>query len=92
LDIRFLIATARTLSGDIRAASGERVEARRDWSSALSILPRGEAEMPIVLAQRAILMRRLGDEAGARALAARLDRIGYRHPDFVKSFNQGART
>jgi tetratricopeptide (TPR) repeat protein len=92
MDIRFLIATARTLSGDIRAASGERVEARRDWSSALSILPRGEAEMPIVLAQRAILMRRLGDEAEARALAARLDRIGYRHPDFVKSFNQGART
>jgi hypothetical protein len=45
-----------------------------------------------VLSRRAILMRRLGDSAGARALASRLDRMGYRHPDYVKAFNQGART
>jgi hypothetical protein len=77
--------------GDIRAANGQRAGARRDWQSARAVLPPGEGEAPVILAQRAILMRRLGEEAGARALAARLDRIGYRHPDYVKSFNQGAR-
>lgn len=91
-DIRLLIAAARTLLGDIRAATGNRDQARRDWLGAQAALPRREAEAPVVLAQRAILMRRLGDESGARSLADRLDRIGYRHPDYVKSFNQGART
>jgi hypothetical protein len=63
-----------------------------DWLAAQAALPRGDAEAPQVLARRAILRRRLGDEPGARALADRLDRIGYRHPDYVKAFNQGART
>ena len=54
------------------------------------MLPPGEAEAPLVLSRRAILLRRLGDGPGARALAARLDRIGYRHPEYVKAFNQGA--
>lgn len=91
-EARLSIAAARALLGDVRAAAGDRPGARREWLAAQAILPPGAVESPIVLAQRAILARRLGDEAGARALAARLDRIGYRHPDFVKSFNQGART
>lgn len=90
-DTRTLIAAARTMIGDIRAANGQPAQARRDWLDARAILPRSGGEAPVILAQRAILMRRLGEEAGARALAARLDRIGYRHPDYVKSFNQGAR-
>jgi hypothetical protein len=91
-DTRLAIATAHALVGDIRAATGDRAGARREWLTAQAGLPRGEAEAPTVLARRAILLRRLGDEPGARALAARLDRIGYRHPEYVKAFNQGART
>jgi tetratricopeptide (TPR) repeat protein len=91
-DTRLAIATAHALVGDIRAATGDRAGARREWLTAQAGLPRGEAEAPTVLARRAILLRRLGDEPGARALAARLDRIGYRHPEYLKAFNQGART
>jgi tetratricopeptide (TPR) repeat protein len=91
-DTRLAIATARALVGDIRAANGDRAGARREWLAAQAALPRGDAEAPMVLARRAILLRRLGDEPGARALAGRLDRIGYRHPEYLKAFNQGART
>jgi hypothetical protein len=56
----------------------------------LSVLPAGNAESPLVLSRRAILLRRMGDRAGARAIASRLDRIGYRNPGFVRAFNQGA--
>ena len=90
-DTRISIAQAQALVGDIRASSGDRAAAGRAWRAAQAMLPAGEAEAPFVLARRAVLLRRLGDGAGARALAARLDRIGYRHPDYVKAFNQGAR-
>ena len=89
-DTRITIAVARTLLGDIRAASGDRAAAERAWRAALSVLPAGNAESPLVLSRRAILLRRMGDQAGARAIASRLDRIGYRNPGFVRAFNQGA--
>jgi tetratricopeptide (TPR) repeat protein len=91
-DTRLSIAQAQTLLGDIRLASGDRGAAQRAWRAARAMLPAGQAESPLVLSRRAILMRRLGDSAGARALAGRLDRMGYRHPDYVKAFNQGAKT
>ena len=91
VDTRISIALAQGLLGDIRAATGNRAAAQREWRAAQAALPSGDAETPLVLSRRAILRRRLGDEAGARALAGRLDRIGYRHPEFVKAFNQGAK-
>ena len=91
-DTRISIAQAQILLGDIRAAAGDRSTAERAWRAALAMLPPGRAESPFVLSRRAMLLGRLGDSAGARALAARLDRIGYRHPDYVKAFNQGAKT
>ena len=90
-DTRISIAEARSVLGDIRAAGGNRPGAVAAWRAALTMLPSGEAEAPFVLAHRAILSRRLGDAAGARAIAARLDALGYRHPDYVKAYNQGAR-
>jgi tetratricopeptide (TPR) repeat protein len=92
VDTRLSIALARTLLGDIRAKTGDRAAALRQWRTAQALLPPGEAETPFVLSRRAILLRRIGDRAGAGALAARLDRIGYRHPDYVKAYNQGAMT
>ena len=89
-DTRIAIANARSLLGDIRAAAGDRAGAAAAWRGALAILPPGEAEAPIVLAQRAILRQRLGDRAGARAPAARLDAMGYRHPEYVRALKQGA--
>ena len=91
-DTRISIAQAQTLLGDIRATTGDRAAAHRAWRAAQALLPAGAAESPFVLSRRAILLRRLGDAAGARALAARLERMGYRHPDYVKAFNQGARS
>ena len=91
-DTRLSIAQAQTLLGDIRLAVGDRAAAERAWRAAQAMLPPGQAETPLVLSRRVILMRRLGDSAGAQAIAGRLDRMGYRHPDYVKAFNQGART
>ena len=90
-DTRIAIANARSLLGDIRAAAGDRAGTAAAWRGALAILPPGEAEAPIVLAQRAILSQRLGDRAGARAPAARLDAMGYRHPEYVRALKQGAK-
>jgi len=90
-DTGMAIAIAQSLLGDLRAAAGDAPAAAAAWRAALAALPQGEAEAPLVLAHRAILLRRLGNDAGARALAARLDQMGYRHPDYVKAFNQGAK-
>ena len=90
-DTRISIAEAQSLLGDIRASAGDRPAAEAAWRAALAMLPRGEVEAPFVLAHRAVLLRRLGDRAGARSIAARLDAIGYRHPDYVRAFYQGAK-
>ena len=78
--------------GDILARAGDRAGASAAWHAALAILPPGEVESPTVMANRAVLLQRLGDGARARALAARLDALGYRHPAYVKAYNQGAKT
>lgn len=92
VDTRLSIAVAQSLIGDIRAATGDPADARRMWRSAQALLPQGEAESPFVLSRRAILFARLGDSARARSLAARLDRMGYRHPEYLKALNEGAGT
>ena len=91
-ETRVSIAEAHSLHGDIRAAAGDRPGAAAAWRAALAMLPPGQDEAPNVLAHGAVLRQRLGDRAGARALAARLDTLGYRHPEYVKAFNQGAKT
>lgn len=90
-DTRISVAVAQTMIGDLSAAAGARARAERAWRSALAMLPAGSAETPFVQARRAILLRRLGDDAAARAAAERLDRIGYRHPDYVTTYQQGGR-
>jgi tetratricopeptide (TPR) repeat protein len=84
------IAVAQSLIGDLSAAAGQRAAAERAWRAALALLPAGLSESPFVQARRAIVLRRLGDDAGARAIAGRLERIGYRHPDYVRAYEQGA--
>ena len=90
-DTKFALANARLLLGDIEQKSGEAQAAQRDWHTALAALPGGNSEAPLVLASRAALFKRLGDAAGANAIAARLDRIGYRHPAYLADMRQGER-
>ena len=82
-DSRTKLAQIQTLLGDVLVRSGDADGARTQWQAALTDLPPGDAETPIVLARRASLYRRLGNQAAVRPLAARLDRIGYRYPDYL---------
>jgi len=90
-DSKFALARARLLLGDIEQANDDVEAAHNDWRSALAALPGGDSEAPIVLASRAALLKRLGDTAGANVIAARLDRIGYRHPAYLADMRQGER-
>lgn len=80
---RSKLAQLHSLLGDVLVRSGDAGGARAQWQAALTDLPPGDAETPPVLARRASLYRRLGNQAAVRPLAARLDRIGYRYPDYL---------
>ncbi|WP_309610396.1 toll/interleukin-1 receptor domain-containing protein [Sphingomonas sp.] len=91
IEIGQFIADAKLLIGDIEASRGDLAAARIAWRGALASLPPGEDEIPYVLVRRTILLKRLGHDAGSRLLADRLDRIGYRPPEYLKAMKQGAR-
>ena len=92
VDSRITMAVARTLIGDLAASRGDKPAAQREWRAALALLPASASETPFVQSRRAILLSRLGQQAAARAVAERLDRIGYRHPDYLFALQQGAST
>jgi hypothetical protein len=54
------------------------------WQEAAAAWPKNVALSPFDLAQQAALMRKTGDLGSARQLEARLDGMGYRHPDYVR--------
>ena len=83
-------AKAHQLAGDVFAALGEPEAALRSWRRAAAIWPRNAALVPSDLATHATLMRSVGDLAVARRSEARLDAMGYRHPDYLRSRNRAA--
>ena len=80
---------ARRLIGDAYRAAGDVDAAKREWRAALAAWPDGAGQSPHQLAERAILLARTGDKAGAARVARRLATIGYRHPTYLKAINQG---
>jgi tetratricopeptide (TPR) repeat protein len=75
---RFGIAAAYLLAGDIYRRTGDGEAAHQSWSKALASLPRGVAEKPSEMEQRAIILGRLGRVADAKQIVSRLDAMGYR--------------
>jgi hypothetical protein len=75
---RFGIAAAYLLAGDIYRRTGDGETAHQSWSKALASLPRGVAEKPSEMEQRAIILGRLGRVADAKQIVSRLDAMGYR--------------
>lgn len=83
---------AALFAGDLHARGGRRAEAVKIWSEALG---REEAS---ILAQDSLdkatrfgILLRLGRTKQARAIGSELDRIGFRHPFFVRERANAAR-
>ncbi|HXH00260.1 MAG TPA: TIR domain-containing protein [Sphingomicrobium sp.] len=91
VDSGIAVAQSAKLAGDALQAMGQGVDARGRWSEAAAAWPRNIAHTPTHLAQQAIILRDAGDARGAAEIAARLDKIGYRHPDYLKAMQTGGR-
>jgi tetratricopeptide (TPR) repeat protein len=79
----FLIAQAQLLRGDQLAAAQDKAGAVAAWRAALDMLSQARGEAPPQRAARYRLAKRLGRPEEANSIAATLDAIGYRHPEFV---------
>jgi len=82
-------ALAHRLIGEADRVMGDRASAARQWNRALAGWPEQGGEPPPHLADRAVLLKLIGDSAGADRIASRLDRIGYRHPEYLAAMNKG---
>jgi tetratricopeptide (TPR) repeat protein len=67
------------LAGDAAQRLGQGDQARAEWTKGLSTAP----ALPTADPDRYQLLRRLGREGEAAAVAARLDRRGFRHPAYL---------
>ena len=76
----YQLAGAYRLVGDVNRKLGNNLAAVAAWSSALALLPKGVAEKPDEMAERAALLQRLGRAADAASLTERLNSMGYRLP------------
>jgi tetratricopeptide (TPR) repeat protein len=74
----FAIATVYRTIGDIQRDSGDAGAARSSWSAALAQLPKSGAEEPNQMAEHALILRRIGREAEAQPIDAKLQAMGYR--------------
>ena len=79
---RYELARAHRLMGDVHRQTGDAQSARSAWQAGLSVLPAGIRERPVEMANRAVLLRRLGRQAEAQPIMRQLAAIDYRHPDF----------
>ena len=75
---QFGVATSLRILGDVRARFGDSGRARSAWAEAMASLPRGIAEQPDELHERAIILQRTGRTGDAQQLNRRLSAIGYR--------------
>jgi eukaryotic-like serine/threonine-protein kinase len=75
---RFGVATAYRLVGDSERGLGDSAAASAAWRNALATLPRNVTEKPSEMREHAIILERLGRNAEAMPLTARLNSMGYR--------------
>lgn len=75
---RIALAAAYRQLGDTENAAGNIEAARGLWGQAFATLPKGIAERPTELKERANILQRLGRNDQARPVTARLAAIGYR--------------
>ncbi|MDQ3077971.1 MAG: TIR domain-containing protein [Pseudomonadota bacterium] len=77
------VASAQMVLSEALRAAGQAEAARGALEEALDVWPKGIEESPRELAQRAILLARLGRSSAA--LDKRLAAMGYRHPDYRRN-------
>ena len=77
-------ASAYQLYGDALAKSGQSAAARDAWSRAARAWPANDNLPPELLALEAQSLKSAGDIENARRIAATLDGMGYRHPDYLR--------
>ena len=75
---RYALAETYRLLGDAFRLKGDRAAASAAWNAGMAVSPTGAAERPSEAATHAILLQRLGHDAGQ--LTRRLAAIGYRNP------------
>lgn len=89
VESRVAIALSANLTGHAYNAMGRKAEAQRYWAEAAATWPQEVAYPPYDLAQQAALLRDAGDLGGAKRIAGRLETIGYRHPEYMKTMRVG---
>jgi tetratricopeptide (TPR) repeat protein len=77
----YLLAQYQLLIGDCHRALGDAGSARSAWLAALALLPRGVAEEPDEMSERATIMERLGKSGEVQAMRSRLAKMGYTRID-----------
>lgn len=73
------LAKAYRLLGDAEHAGHDEAAARSAWRAAFAALPRGVAERPAEIGERALILQRVGQSETAAQMFARLAAIGYRN-------------
>ena len=76
--VRYRVGAAYRHLGDIREQTGNSGGAKAAWLDGLAQLPRGVAERPGEMHERAELLKRLGRTDEARPLVSKLTAIGYK--------------
>ncbi len=85
LSARVLYAEALLMAGQQSATLGDQTQARDNWQRVVSALSANvDGTAPPAQALLAIALSALGRHDDAVPLLARLDRIGYRDPEFIR--------
>lgn len=89
-DIRLLLANTLLTRGRALDAAGETDKAQDAWREALETMQAMDqaSSNPDLLDARASTLLLLGQRTAATAMLVKLDRLGYRDPEFVRLVNQ----
>ncbi len=80
IEDKFELAQTFRVLGDARRSLADTAGAAAAWQAALGVLPSNVAEKPNEMAERAMLLQRVGQSEAARQRTARLSAMGYRNP------------
>ena len=81
IEDKFELAQTFRVLGDARKSLGDTAGAAAAWQAALGALPLDVAEKPNEMAERAMLLQRVGQSEAALQRSARLSAMGYRNPE-----------